>query len=319
MKKEKKTLTIAESNARLHRIGRFWLGLATLYIITIPLWMSLYWDVSPDWSVFGTTAVLSPLILMALSGIVEPIIYAPMVGVNGMYLSFVTGNLSNLKIPCVVKAQEIVGAKPGTPEGEVVATLAVAISSLVTIVIIGLMVLGFAFANLRELVEENEFLQPAFATVVYALFGSLGGKYLVKNPKLAVLPFIICLILAVVLGLLGTSLGSTYLFIGIAVTLVFAVLQFMREKRKLREKEERIHLAAIAAGISDVKARAIEERLEVLDRVDMGKKLTDREKAILSCEEETEESENPMGDSEEIAEEIEMQPEAVEEGEAAKE
>lgn len=277
----KKQLTLAERNARLHWIGRLWMGFAMLYICTIPVWMALYWEVTPDWSVFATSAVISPLILMALSGIAEPVVYAPMVGINGMYLSFVTGNLSNLKIPCVVKAQEIVGTKPGTEESEIVATLAIAVSSLVTILIIGVMVLCLAFANLQELIESQPYLSPAFATVVYALFGSLGGKYIVKNPKLAVFPLIICVVLSVVLGFLGANPGSAYLFVGIAVTLVFALVQFFREKKKLREKEERLHLAAIAAGMSDDKFAAIEEKLEIMDKQALGKKLSEIEVAVL--------------------------------------
>ncbi len=277
----KKQLTLAERNARLHWIGRLWMGISMLYICTIPLWMGVYWKVSPDWSVFASGAVVSPLILMALSGIAEPIVYAPMVGINGMYLSFVTGNLSNLKIPCVVKAQEIVGTKPGTEESEIVATLAVAVSSLVTILIIGVMVLCLAFANLQELIKDQPYLPPAFATVVYALFGSLGGKYIVKNPKLAAFPLVICLVVAVVLGFIGQNPGSAYLFVGIAVTLVFALVQFFREKKKLREKEERLHLAAIAAGMSDDKSAAIDEKLEIMDKQALGKKLTEIEVAVL--------------------------------------
>ena len=272
MNKPKKELTLAERNARLHWIGRLWLGFCILYICTIPVWMGLYWNEQPDWSVFATSAVISPFILMALSGIAEPIIYAPMVGINGMYLSFVTGNLSNLKIPCVVKAQEIVGTKQGTEENELVATIAVATSTLVTTLIIGVMVLCLAFANLREVIEQQPYLAPAFATVVYALFGSLGGKYIVKNPKLAAFPLIICVVLAVLIGILNPSgsLGSTYLFVGIGVTLVFAIGQLLRERRKLRERDEATRLAAIAAGMSYEKAAAIEDKIELLDAADNG-------------------------------------------------
>ena len=320
----KKQLTLAERNARLHWIGRLWMGISMLYICTIPVWMGLSWKVTPDWSVFATSAVISPLILMALSGIAEPIVYAPMVGINGMYLSFVTGNLSNLKIPCVVKAQEIVGTKPGTEESEIVATLAVAVSSLVTILIIGVMVLCLAFANLQELIESQPYLPPAFATVVYALFGSLGGKYIVKNPKLAAFPLIISVAIAVVLGFMGANPGSAYLFVGIAVTLVFALVQFFREKKKLREKEERLHLAAIAAGMSDDKSAAIDEKLEIMDKQALGKKLTEIEVAVLEgradavSEAEGEAGEQLADLEEKIAEEKQDEEIAVDLGEEEK-
>lgn len=255
----KRMKTSLDGNARMHLIGRLWLGAGMLLICTIPLWLSLYYDVEPDWSVFGTAAVISPFILMALSGIAEPIIYSPMVGVNGMYLSFLTGNLSNLKIPCVVKAQEIAGTKRGTEEDEIVATIAIATSSLVTILIIGVIVLCLAvIPNLTEKIDNAPYLTPAFGCVVYALFGSLGGKYIVRNPKLAIGPIVIIVILSIVLGVVGMDPGSAYLFVGIAICLVFAVFQMLREKKKMREKEELRRLEAIASGMSYEKVLAIE-------------------------------------------------------------
>ena len=255
----KKMKTLLDNNARMHLIGRLWLGAGMILICTIPLWLALYYDVEPDWSVFGTAAVISPFILMALSGIAEPIIYSPMVGVNGMYLSFLTGNLSNLKIPCVVKAQEIAGTKRGTEEDEIVATIAIATSSLVTILMIGIIVLCLAvIPNLTEMIDSAPYLTPAFGCVVYALFGSLGGKYIVRNPKLAIGPIIIVVILSIVLGVVGMDPGSAYLFVGIAICLVFAIFQMLREKKKMREKEELRRLEAIASGMSYEKVLAIE-------------------------------------------------------------
>lgn len=255
----KKMKTLLDNNARMHLIGRLWLGAGMVLICTIPLWLALYYDVEPDWSVFGTAAVISPFILMALSGVAEPIIYSPMVGVNGMYLSFLTGNLSNLKIPCVVKAQEIAGTKRGTEEDEIVATIAIATSSLVTILIIGIIVLCLAvIPNLTEMIDNAPYLTPAFGCVVYALFGSLGGKYIVRNPKLAIGPIIIVVILSIVLGVVGMDPGSAYLFVGIAICLVFAIFQMLREKKKMREKEELRRLEAIASGMSYEKVLAIE-------------------------------------------------------------
>lgn len=254
-----KKMNLLDNNARMHLIGRLWLGAGMILICTIPLWLALYYHVEPDWSVFGTAAVISPFILMALSGVAEPIIYSPMVGVNGMYLSFLTGNLSNLKIPCVVKAQEIAGTKRGTEEDEIVATIAIATSSLVTILIIGIIVLCLAvIPNLTEMIDNAPYLTPAFGCVVYALFGSLGGKYIVRNPKLAIGPIIIVVILSIVLGVVGMDPGSAYLFVGIAICLVFAIFQMLREKKKMREKEELRRLEAIASGMSYEKVLAIE-------------------------------------------------------------
>lgn len=45
---------------------------------------------------------------------VEYLIYVPMLGSGASYLSFITGNLSNLKIPCAVNARDLAHTKVGT-------------------------------------------------------------------------------------------------------------------------------------------------------------------------------------------------------------
>lgn len=217
-----------------------------------PTTICLYYDVKPDMSVMGTSAILIPFIINFFSGIFEPIIYSPMLGINSAYLAFITGNLSNLKIPCVVKAQEICGTKLGTEENEVVSTLSVATSTLVTTVIIAVFVLILAVSNVETAIKNTPWITPAFTCVVYALFGSLGGKYVVKNIKLAVFPLVIIVAFSLILGFAAPKLGvgSAYLFVGIALCAIFGILQVVREKKKQKLQEEKEHLEGIA--VSDV-------------------------------------------------------------------
>ena len=239
-------------NLKSHIIGKIWLALAMVIFFAVPTTICLYYDVKPDMTVMGTSAVLIPFIINFLSGIFEPIIYSPMLGINSAYLAFITGNLSNLKIPCVVKAQEICGTKLGTEENEVVSTLSVATSTLVTTVIIAIFVLILAVSNVETAIKNTPWITPAFTCVVYALFGSLGGKYVVKNIKLAVFPLSIIVAFSLILGFAAPSLGvgSAYLFVGIALCAIFGVLQVVREKKKAKLKEEQEHLEQIA--VSDV-------------------------------------------------------------------
>lgn len=249
-------------NFKSHIIGKIWLFFALIVFFSVPTTICLYYDVKPDWTVLGSWAVITPFIINFLSGVVEPIIYSPMLGTNSAYLAFITGNLSNLKIPCVVKAQEICGTKLGTEENEVVATLSVATSTLVTTVIIAVFVLILAVSNVSEAIEKTEWITPAFTCVVYALFGSLGGKYVVKNFKLAIFPLIIIVALSLILGFTISkfNLGSAYLFVGIALCAGFAVLQIMREKKKQKLKEEQEHLENIAR--EDVEVIGFDEAQE---------------------------------------------------------
>lgn len=249
MKRERRQTT-PDFNVKLHYIGRIWTFIGVLLIISVPVILGIYFNTAPDWTVFGSAAVIIPMILNLGAGLVEPVVYAPMLGTNGEYLAFITGNLSNLKIPCVVKAQEIVGTKVGTEENELVSTIAIATSTLVTAVVIGVMVLCLAFSNLNDIIQQNRFVIPAFGCVVYALFGSLGGKYLAKNPKLAMIPAAVIVILSGILGALDSNPGSVSLFIGIGICVVFVLFQYRRERNKQRKKEEMKRLEAIAAAIS---------------------------------------------------------------------
>lgn len=244
----KKYIIANDFNRKYHFIGRLWTLGAILLFIAIPVAIGVHYGVTPDWKVFGTAAVIVPFIINFLSGVAEPILYSPMLGTNGEYLAFTTGNLSNLKIPCVVKAHEIYPTENGTEEHEVVSTIAVATSTLVTVLIIAILVLCLAFSNLQGIVQRETWIMPAFSCVVYALFGSLGGKYVAKNPKLSLIPAAIVIALSIVLGVtgVGKTIGSAYLFVGIGVCLLFAIFQIMREKRKQKAKEETERLAGIA-------------------------------------------------------------------------
>ena len=251
MAKEKVKVTM-DYNLKSHIIGKIWMALAMLIFFAVPTTICLYFGVKPDMTVMGSWAVIVPFLINFFSGVFEPIIYSPMLGINSAYLAFITGNLSNLKIPCVVKAQEICGTKLGSKENEVVSTLSVATSTLVTTVIIAVFVLILAVSDMETAINNTPWIKPAFACVVYALFGSLGGKYVVKNIKLAVFPLVIIVAFSLILGFAAPKLGvgSAYLFVGIALCAIFGILQVVREKKKQKLQEEKEHLEGIA--VSDV-------------------------------------------------------------------
>ena len=111
-----------------------------------------------------------------------------MLGVGGSYLSFLTGNVTNMKIPCVMNAKDIAGTQPGTAEHEIVSTISVATSAITTtlVIVAGVILL----VPLQPVLQKPELL-PAFNNVVPALFGALGLKYFAKSLKLAAVPLIL--------------------------------------------------------------------------------------------------------------------------------
>ena len=175
----------------IHTVGRLWMLLILILLVSVPFIIAAIFHTSVDGSVFGNASIWILIVSQWVGAIAEVFIYCGMLGRGGSYLAFVTGNLSNLKIPCALNALDVAGTKAGTKEGEIISTIAIASSSIVTTLVIAIGVA--AFVPLTP-VFENPVYKPAFGAVVYALFGAMLVKYVIESPKLFVLPFVIATI-----------------------------------------------------------------------------------------------------------------------------
>ena len=190
---EEKEKFLKEYNNRLHRIGRITGVAIVVLLLAVPFLFGIVNHVSPDWGGVLSGFLKVGIIYVPVS-IVEFLVYAPMLGVGGSYLSFITGNVTNMKIPCAMNARDIAETKPGTPEHEIISTISVATSAIVTTLVI---VEGVILLVPLQPVLQNEVLLPAFDNVVPALFGALGLKYFLKSPKIAVIPLFLMSLLCV--------------------------------------------------------------------------------------------------------------------------
>ena len=127
-----------------------------------------------------------------------------MLGAGGSYLAFVTGNITNLKAPAALNALELMGADVKTEEGEIISTIAIAVSSIITTLII---VLGVVLIVPLTPVLNSPALAPAFDQILPALFGGLGVVYIARNWKIAVAPVTLMLILFLLIPGLGSYVG----------------------------------------------------------------------------------------------------------------
>lgn len=214
---EDKQKFFEEFNNGLHRIGRIMLVCAVILLVAVPFVAGAIYGEMPDLKGFLSGFAKVGLIYIPVA-IVEFLVYTPMLGVGGSYLSFLTGNVTNMKIPCAMNARDIAGTKPGTAEDEIVSTLSVATSAIVTMVVI---LVGVVLLVPLQPVLQSETLLPAFNNVVPALFGALGLKYFTKSPRIAVIPLtLMCLLCIFVPAAIGqTSLllipsGGLALLIG---------------------------------------------------------------------------------------------------------
>ena len=183
-----------------HSIGRIFLLIAIIIILMVPFTMAIVLKVQPDYLVILKSFI--PLIVFIIGGFIEVMTYSPLLGTSGTYLAFVTGNLVNLKVPCAVNSRDIANVKHGSKEGEIISTISVATSTIVTTLIIAL---GVALLTPLTPIFESETLKPGFDCAFTALFGALAYKYFIKDLKLVPLPLVLTILLEIFLSL-GTSI-----------------------------------------------------------------------------------------------------------------
>ena len=201
----------------VHRDGRLWnIGMMIL-LFMFPIAVAIIFTASPDWGALVKGLIATAPMYWAV-GIVETITFVPMLGAGGSYLSFVTGNISNLKMPCAINALEQNEVSASSEEGEIISTIAIATSSIVTTIII---LLGVICIVPLTPVLEAPVLEPAFAQMLPALFGGLGVAFVSKNWKIAVAPVALMLVLFIFVPVMNS--GTVGIMVPVSVVFTIAV------------------------------------------------------------------------------------------------
>ena len=219
----KKTMSYMDS---VHHYGRIWGIIVGVVLLLFPIALSLIFGVLPNWSVLLKGVIATAPMYWAV-GIVEIFTYVPMLGAGGTYLSFITGNISNLKLPCAIDAMERAGVKPTEEEGEVISTIAIAVSSIVTTLII---IVGVICIVPLTPVLESPVLEPAFDMILPALFGGLAVVFISKNLKLSIAPILLMLILFIFIPALDASTVGIMVPVGVVFTVIVARILYKKGK-----------------------------------------------------------------------------------------
>lgn len=199
MKKEQ-GMMLNEYREATHRMGRIWTAFAMLLVIAVPLGFCIIYGTMPEWNSFWK-GVIAVVPMYWAVGLIEIFNYSPMLGSGGTYLAFVTGNLLNMKVPAAKVAMDKAGVSAETEEGEVLSTIAVAVSSIVTtlVLILALIFVGpiYAWINSNELLKTVFSLDQGY--VIPALFGALGVVFISKSWKIALLPMLLMILVFLLL------------------------------------------------------------------------------------------------------------------------
>lgn len=160
--------------------------------------------------------------------IVEPVSYFPVLGLPGTYMSFLAGNIGNMRVPCSAIAQEAVGVEPGTKKAELVSTIGIIGSIIVNLIVVT--IAAFAGAWVMSILPPT--IIEAFNYVTPAIYGSMFAMYAVKK-----LPYGIFAAIVTMFMLLFTSIPA-FIMIPISVfsTIAFAIITNNRTEKKEAEK-----------------------------------------------------------------------------------
>ena len=205
----------------VHFYGRVWGIIVGAVLLCVPILLSIIFNSLPNTEILVKGLLATAPMYWAV-GIVEIFTYVPMLGAGGTYLSFVTGNISNLKLPCAIDAMERANVKASSEEGEVISTIAIAVSSIVTTVII---IVGVICIVPLTPILEAPVLVPAFDMILPALFGGLAVVFISKNLKLSIAPVILMLILFIFIP--GLEVG---IMVPVGVIFTIAVARILYKK-----------------------------------------------------------------------------------------
>ena len=206
------------------RDGTIWNLSVMALLLAFPLTVAVIFGAAPDWKALGVGLLATAPMYWAV-GAIETVTFVPMLGAGGSYLSFVTGNLSNLKLPCALNALDQNGVSANSEEGEIISTIAIATSSIVTTLII---ILGVICIVPLTPVLEAPILVPAFEQMLPALFGGLGVAFVSKNWKIAIAPVVLMLVLFIFVPALNS--GTVGIMVPVSVLFTIAVARIMYKR-----------------------------------------------------------------------------------------
>lgn len=197
------------------------LAIPLCFIPAIYLW--LVKGAFPGWNniLTGWMYVAS---MFAIYSVVEPICYFPILGLPGTYMSFLSGNIGNMRVPCAVVAQESLGVEPGTKKAELIATLGIAGSIFTNTIMVTIAAIGGA----ALMSVFPPVVLTAFKYVSSAIFGAMFAMFASKNLKYGAFA------LVVVMAMLLSKAIPVYIMIPISVfsTAIFGVFDYNKKQSK---------------------------------------------------------------------------------------
>lgn len=170
----------------LHKIGTTCMMILLVLTFLPALYVFLILGEFPGWSSLAST--LGALAANEVfAWLMEPVMYFPMIGVAGSYICFTAGNITNMRIPCAIAAQNAVGATTGTPKGDAASVFGMVGSVVVNFLALGIVILfgNFLLRIMPEGVKNafNYAMPAVYGSLLIMMMGMFGGSKKKEDPK----------------------------------------------------------------------------------------------------------------------------------------
>ena len=214
---------------KMHKIGKITGALGVLATFSPALALGLVYGLWPNWGALGTAA-LTAITSFGILWFVEPLSYYPVVGPVGTYMAFLSGNISNMRIPCASMAQVGAGVEPGTEKGSIIATIGMGVSIVINTSVLSLGVI----AGQAVLAMLPAAVVSALNYLLPALFGALLVQFGMKAKGHTIIMMIFgCLIcLGINAGLFAWLPGASNYLATLSCVFVSIGIMLVKNKKK---------------------------------------------------------------------------------------
>lgn len=211
----------------IHKLGRWSTLTAVFLMLLVPILTMVIYKVRLNWAL-TLSAMMQMAIVFIPTQLTEVLSYAPIIGAGGTYLAFVTGNVSNMKLPAAASCHKMANVEPSSDEGEVISVLAIGTSAIVTAALLFIAML--ASAPLANVLQQPA-LQAGFNNIMPVLMGAMFAPYLKNHAKLVVLPLVIATLFGALLPSAKYSGNQGLILLGTMVVSVLFVILMNRKKQ----------------------------------------------------------------------------------------
>ncbi len=199
-------------------------GIVANFVPVLYLWL-FHGAVPPVQDIFKIWTVA--LVTFGVSWFVQPITFYGMLGTSGSYIAWLAGSVADIRCPAVTMAQKVTGYEAGTPEGDVISTIGIAGSVIVSVAMISV----FAIIGASIIDVLPPFIKASFKVILPAVFGAVYVELASKHLKMGTAT----IVLAIAFTLLAKKLGVPGWLLNVAIIaggVMVARVMYLTEAKK---------------------------------------------------------------------------------------